>query len=86
MNYEEWYNYIKSYEIDQKLDSIFIGVISNKANYNVREKYMMDLKLPGGFIMLNETIDITSNKIKGILEINGAKGRRKYIPLALYLI
>ena len=82
MDYDQWYNYIKSFNNSETLKTIFIGVISIKANINIKEKFMMDLKLPGGFIMLNNKIDITSKKIRDILDLNGAKGRRKYIRLA----
>lgn len=81
LNYDQWFNYIKSFEIDENLQSIFIGVLSSKISYENKQRYMMDLKLPGGFIMLNDHINITQKKIKDILELNGAKGRRQYIRL-----
>lgn len=81
LSYDQWFNYIKSFETDEKLNSIFIGVISAKANYEDQQRYIMDLKLPGGFIMLNERIESITKKIKAILDLNGAKGRRQYIRL-----
>lgn len=81
LTYDQWFNYIKSYEVDEKLNSIFIGVLSSKMGITDRQRFMMDLKLPGGFIMLNENIYMTQKKIKDILDLNGAKGRRKYIRL-----
>lgn len=81
LNYDQWFNFIKSFEVDESLKSIFIGILSSKIPFESHQRYMMDLKLPGGFIMLNEHINITQKKIKDILELNGAKGRRQYIRL-----
>ena len=76
-----WYNFIKSFKYDEKVSSIFLGVISSKIDLTYREKFLMDLKLPGGMILLDEPVNQTALKIEKILEINGAKGRRKYIRL-----
>lgn len=76
-----WYNFIKSFKYDEKVSSIFLGVISSKIDLTYREKFLMDLKLPGGMILLNEPVNQTALKIEKILEINSAKGRRKYIRL-----
>jgi len=81
LTYNQWFNYIKSFQNDEKIKSIFIGVLSSKAGYEDQQRFMLDLSLPGGFIMLNEHIEITHKKLKGILDINGAKGRRQYIRL-----
>jgi hypothetical protein len=40
---------------------------------------MLELKLPGGFVMLGGPVAGVYNTIKGILTVNGAKGRRKFI-------
>ena len=46
------------------------------------ERFLMNLSLPGGFIMLTEFKgSALIEKIVGILELNGAKGRRKYLRL-----
>jgi len=81
LSYDQWFNFIKSIEVDEKLASIFTGVISQKATFEIKQRFLMDLKLPGGFFNLNEHIDKTGSKIKDILDLNGAKGRRQYIRL-----
>ena len=43
----------------------------------------MNLKLPGGFVMLDKKIEETKKQLEGILSINGAKGVRKCIRLDL---
>ena len=82
LSYDGWFNYILSFQQDEKLKTIFVGLMSAMIPNPVREKFMMNLSLPGGFIMLNETKGAALiEKIIGILELNGAKGRRKYIRL-----
>lgn len=77
----EWYNYIKSFEEDDELKSIFIGVISARIRPGDREKFLMNLKLPGGFIPLGGPVSEVLKTIKGIIDVNGALGKRKYIRL-----
>jgi len=81
LTYDQWFNYIKSYEVDEGLNTIFFGVLSSKATFEEQQRYIMDLKLPGGFLMLNERAESLFKKLKAILDLNGAKGRRQYIRL-----
>ena len=82
LSYDGWFNFILSFQQDEKLKTIFVGLMSAMIPAPVREKFMMNLSLPGGFIMLNEVkgAALIENVI-GILELNGAKGRRKYLRL-----
>ena len=82
MSYDGWFNYILSFQQDEKLKTIFVGLMSAMIPQPKREKFMMNLSLPGGFIMLNEIkgAELIKNVI-GILELNGAKGKRKYLRL-----
>jgi len=82
MSYDGWFNYILSFQQDEKLKTIFVGLMSAMIPNAKREKFMMNLSLPGGFIMLNEIKGAALiDNIIGILELNGAKGKRKYIRL-----
>lgn len=82
MNYDQWFNFIKSFQADKDLKSIFLGVISFTAHAEIRQRFLMDLKLPGGFIMVDRHhIDITTEQMRNIFDLNGAKGLRKYIRL-----
>lgn len=78
---KEWFNFIKSFESDEKLKSIFIGVISARIRATDKEKFLMNLKLPGGFIPLGGPVSDVLSTIKGILDVNGALGKRKYLRL-----
>lgn len=77
----EWYNFIKSFQLEEKLRSVFIGVMSGYAGTGERGKFLMNLQLPGGFINTNAGTEQLYEQIEGILSINGAKGRRQYIRL-----
>lgn len=82
MSYDGWFNYILSFQQDEKLKTIFVGLMSAMIPQPKREKFMMNLSLPGGFIMLNEVKGAELIKtVIGILELNGAKGKRKYLRL-----
>lgn len=78
---KEWYNFIKSFELDDDLKSIFLGVISSRIKPNDKEQFLMNLKLPGGFVMLGGPVGDVLKNIKGILDVNGAKGCRQYLRL-----
>lgn len=82
LSFDEWFNFVKSFQFDNVLKTIFIGLMSAVIPAQVKERFMLNLSLPGGFIMLNECKGSKLiEKIVGILDFNGAKGRRKYIRL-----
>jgi len=77
----EWFNFIKSFEYDESLKSIFLGVISLKIKPTMQQKFLMNLKLPGGCVLLDSKVEDIFGTLEGILQINGAKGIRKYVRL-----
>lgn len=80
MSYDEWFNFIMSFQNDEKLKTIFVGLMSATIPKQQHERFLMNLSLPGGFIMLTEFKgSALIEKIVGILDLNGAKGRRKYL-------
>jgi len=83
LSLDAWFNFIKSFETDPELKSIFLGALSIKAKQKDQERFMMNLKLPGGFVMLEKNMEKTTETLEGILRINGAKGVRKCIRLEL---
>lgn len=83
LSIDGWFNFIKSFEKDDSLKSIFLGVMSIKTKEKEQEKFLMNLSLPGGFVMLDQKPDKVFEQLEGILRINGAKGVRKVIRLDL---
>jgi len=83
LSVDGWYNFIKSFETDEDVKTVFLGVLTLKAKPKLQEKFLMDLKLPGGFVMLDQKPEDVFKQLEGILNINGAKGVRKVIRLDL---
>lgn len=81
LNFTQWFNFIKSFEVDDSLKSIFLGVISSKAKLPDKEQFLMKTKLPGGFIDSSDNIDLLQDNLIKILDLNGAKGRRQYVRI-----
>lgn len=80
MTYDEWFNFIQSFQNEETLKTIFVGLMSAAIPKAQHERFLMNLSLPGGFIMLTEFKgSALIEKIVGILDLNGAKGRRKYL-------
>lgn len=81
LSLDGWFNFIKSFEKDDSLKSIFLGILSVKLKPKEQERFLLNLKLPGGFVMMDKKIEETKKQLEGILSINGAKGVRKCIRL-----
>ncbi|MCK9168781.1 MAG: hypothetical protein M0P01_00025 [Treponema sp.] len=77
--HEQWLNFTKSCETDPSLKSIFLGILSSRINKADRDQFMLKVSIPAGFIMMNERLEDITETIEGILNINGAKGRRQYV-------
>ncbi|MCR4741521.1 MAG: hypothetical protein K5866_01430 [Treponema sp.] len=80
LSFSAWYNFLKSFSTD-KLSSTYLGIISETAKKEDTEKFLMNLRLPGGFINISNKSDKLVKQFSEILDLNGAKGRRKYIRL-----
>lgn len=76
-----WYKFIQSCNEDDSLKTIFLGAISGRIRPKDKENFLMNLKLPCGFISLGGAVNEVFQNIKGILKINGAKGSRQYVQL-----
>ncbi|MBO7484447.1 MAG: hypothetical protein J6T84_00095 [Spirochaetaceae bacterium] len=74
-----WYNFICSFEKDPILSTIFVGIISENATKPQQEFFQLNTQIPAGFIRLPCDTPQLIEIFAGILEINGAKGRRQYI-------
>ncbi|MCR4580768.1 MAG: hypothetical protein K5681_10525 [Treponema sp.] len=81
MPFSNWFNFINSFASEENLKSVYIGVVSETAKAVDMDKFLMNLKLPGGFIMIEKRSEALIQKFIDILDLNGAKGRRKYMRL-----
>lgn len=76
---DEWLNFISSCSTDDSLKSIFFGVMSEHPRKSDKDMFMLKAAIPAGFISVSGKLDDITDTLKGILEINGAKGRRQYV-------
>lgn len=79
-SYSAWFNFMKSFQDSPAISGIYLGVITDSATWEDKDKFIMNVKLPGGFNQFDKTEKFLTNFIK-ILDLNGAKGRRKYLRL-----
>lgn len=79
LSHEQWLNFIQSCETDPSLESIFLGILATRISRADRDQFMLKASIPAGFIMMNEKPEDITETIEGILNINGAKGRRQYV-------
>ena len=81
MTFKQWFNYILSYRDDPTLRTIFIGVVSERATTSDQQLFLEHLTLQCGFHIISSSTSILLKNFEKILELNGAKGNRKYIRL-----
>ncbi len=80
LSYSEWFNYMKSFSLSKALSGIYLGVMSTSAGWDDKDKFLFNIRLPGGFNHVEKTEKFLKDFMM-ILDLNGAKGRRKYIRL-----
>ena len=80
LSYSEWYNYMKSFSVIPELQGIYLGIVTQSAGWEDKDKFLMNIRLPGGFTQIVKK-EKTLENFAAILDLNGAKGRRKYLRL-----
>ena len=80
LSYSEWFNYMKSFSVIPELKGIYLGIVSQVATWEDKDKFLMNVRLPGGFNYIEKKEKFLQN-FSAILDLNGAKGRRKYLRL-----
>ena len=82
LSYSEWFNYMKSFSVIPELQGIYLGIVTQDAGWEDKDKFMMNIRLPGGFTVIsNNKREKLIEHFAAILDLNGAKGRRKYLRL-----
>ena len=80
LSYSEWYNYMKSFSLIPELQGIYLGIVTQNAPWEDKDKFLMNVRLPCGFTLISKQEKILEH-FAAILDLNGAKGRRKYLRL-----
>lgn len=75
----EWFFYIKSFESDPMLSTIFLGIICTRMTKAQKEQFAIETTIPAGILESRVNNNELIERIVKILTINGAKGRRRYV-------
>lgn len=76
---EEWEKYITSLRADPETKEVQIGILSYNNDPDLMQKYLMDIGVECGFIQLKLGVKQSTDIILKVLEVNEAKGRRKFV-------
>lgn len=82
LNEEEWEEYIRGIMRNPRLKEVGIGILSYNNDQALKQKYLMEIGVPCGFIQLKLGIAQSTRIILAALEANEARGRRKYVRVA----
>ncbi len=74
-----WFNFIRSFEKEEILSTIYIAVITERLKQADSEVFEKHGNIEGGVIDFEQGIDAIAKKIDKILESTNAKGRRQYV-------
>ena len=74
-----WERFIRNLMDAEPTKDIRIGIISYNDDQGLKEKYLMDIGVPCGFVTLRLGLKESFKIIAKMLEANEAKGRRKYV-------
>lgn len=74
-----WYNFIRTFEKEDVLSSIYVGIISERIRPADRELFLTTAQIPAGITMLDTDMKFITESILGILKEANAKGRRQYV-------
>jgi len=75
----EWFNFVRSFTKDDKLKTIHLGVLSIQSLNWVKELFLIHANMPCGFIPITASKAQLIETFTAILDMNGAKGNRKYV-------
>jgi hypothetical protein len=76
---KDWETYVRALQENPKTKDVRLGVLSYNQDKKLMEKYLMDISVPCGYIQLKLGIQESTRIILNALQVNEAKGRRKYI-------
>ncbi len=79
LSMNSWYNFIRTFEKEDVLSSIYIGIISERIRPADRELFLTTAQIPAGIIMLDTDMKFITESILDVLKKANAKGRRQYV-------
>lgn len=79
LSIEAWFNFIKTFEKEMSLRSVFIGIISERIRRDDRAIFLSEAHIPGGIITVDESTEAITAEIERLLTECNAKGMRQYV-------
>ena len=79
MTEKEWEGWIKSVQAEEATSNAVIGIIGAGDDEALRRKYINEIKIRGGYIVIKSDLNLAMKQLFDILKTVDAKGRRKYI-------
>jgi hypothetical protein len=76
---QEWETYIKEIQENEKTQPVRLGILSYNNDRQLMEKYLMKIAVPCGYVQLKLGVPASTKIMLDALQVNEAKGRRKYI-------
>ncbi len=75
----QWAEYVKELKLDPQTSSVGTGVICMNDDAILRKKYLMELQIPCGFVILKLGAARAADILTKTLEANEARGRRRFV-------
>lgn len=79
MSEPEWAAYVSGLAAEEATKSIGVGVLSLLEDRELMQKYLMDLQVSCGFVVVKIGVAKTTEILLKTLEANEARGRRKFV-------
>ena len=82
MDEERWEVYIKDLRADPRTSTVGIGILTMNEDRELTKKYLMDIQVPCGFVVVKIGAAKTIEILDKTLEANEARGRRRFVRAA----
>jgi hypothetical protein len=79
LGFAEWEQWVRSVQGAPETAETSIGVLTSTNDEELRDKYLTQIGVRGGFTVIKSDMDRALRQILEILRVTGAKGRRKYL-------
>ena len=76
---KDWEVYIREIQENPETKNCRLGIMSYNQDKVLMQKYLMDLAIPCGYVHLKLGLHESTRIILNVLEVNEARGRRKFI-------
>jgi hypothetical protein len=75
----EWAAYVQELRADPATSAVGVGVVCMNEDKELQAKYLMELQVPCGFVVLKIGAAKTAEILAKTLEANEARGRRRFV-------